>query len=839
MAKEGQPRISLCVIVKDEAERLRRMLDSTARWVDEIIVVDTGSTDETPKVAESFGARVYYHPWEHDFAKHRNQSISYATGDWILIMDADEVLDQETAPLMKPAAASAPEDVNCILFEMINELEGGVVSVVMHPRLFRNGVGFHYRGRVHNTPVYPGKAMPSRVRLFHYGYNLDPATMEAKHRRRLKMISEWIKAEPHSYLAHAYMAQTLVARPETRAECVEVALKALELGKAHKLPAVDLPRTYYPLICSLFYLGRYEEAERYAKECAQLVPFYPDPYYFLSWLYLKQERLEEACEAARKFVQLQDEAKEHPENFRFVENMTAGRVAEVAHRWVVAAARLGQSEQVYQAFDRVLKEDKDGQFVIFALQGLLGAELFSYARELAAKALEQRDDVARAKLVLKVAEAKLAEDQANEVRAEALEALAKGEHQRAADQLRKVVELSPLDEKAWSGLGMALGALGRREEAIACLIKGLNAHPGQPEAWAELARLLMDKGDYMSATLALGHYLTLRPEDAWAREQLAISRERIGGYPPTVLQSPPRLVVVLPEGMSTEVVRQAAPHLLVKRAWGEFVLEGQELAPPSLWATLYCGVGEDIHGLARAEITRDDPPHLGQTRVPSVWEILSRRWRVGVMSIPLGWPLPDVSGWAVAGYPAGLLEPALVNPPELATVLLEAGYRTAYTLTDFQDLTYPHNIDRSRPQEGRLYQEERNRLIAALRLPAVDVLVVGIRFLDYLQRCVPVYNPKIFDAYQQLYGWLELLVATLRPKGLVVASPYGYDRTRKPSEGGFYLVSWMRGEDMKARLSQLAPEILKFMGMDPSLLGRPRAEALQNAAGTHGAAATA
>ena len=102
------------------------------------MVVDTGSSDRTVEIAQGYGAGVYHHRWENDFAKHRNQSISYAVGEWILILDADEELDQQTAPLMRQAAVQVPADVGCIYFELFNRSPGGQGSMVPHPRLFRN-----------------------------------------------------------------------------------------------------------------------------------------------------------------------------------------------------------------------------------------------------------------------------------------------------------------------------------------------------------------------------------------------------------------------------------------------------------------------------------------------------------------------------------------------------------------------------------------------------------------------------------------------------------------------------------------------------------------------------
>lgn len=87
-----KPTLSLCMIVKDEEEHLAKCLHSVRPVVDEMIVVDTGSSDRTKVIAQVFGAQVFDYPWTGDFSTARNHSLSKASGDWILIMDADEVL---------------------------------------------------------------------------------------------------------------------------------------------------------------------------------------------------------------------------------------------------------------------------------------------------------------------------------------------------------------------------------------------------------------------------------------------------------------------------------------------------------------------------------------------------------------------------------------------------------------------------------------------------------------------------------------------------------------------------------------------------------------------------
>ncbi|MGH9426892.1 MAG: glycosyltransferase family 2 protein, partial [Terriglobia bacterium] len=92
-----RPKLSLCMIVKNEQRWLEDCLNSVKELVDEMIIVDTGSRDNTVEIAQRFGARLFDHPWSGDFSEARNHSLGSATGDWILVLDADEKLAQRDA----------------------------------------------------------------------------------------------------------------------------------------------------------------------------------------------------------------------------------------------------------------------------------------------------------------------------------------------------------------------------------------------------------------------------------------------------------------------------------------------------------------------------------------------------------------------------------------------------------------------------------------------------------------------------------------------------------------------------------------------------------------------
>ena len=113
-------KISAIYIAKNEAENIARSLESVKDSVDELILVDTGSSDDTVKIFESYGGRVYYQSWQDDFSAPRNLALSKATGDWVILLDADEYFTKDSQKNIVNAIKSAPRECDGILITLKN-----------------------------------------------------------------------------------------------------------------------------------------------------------------------------------------------------------------------------------------------------------------------------------------------------------------------------------------------------------------------------------------------------------------------------------------------------------------------------------------------------------------------------------------------------------------------------------------------------------------------------------------------------------------------------------------------------------------------------------------------
>lgn len=212
-------RISACLIVKNEAANLPRCLRSLQGLVDQVVVVDTGSTDESVAIAESFGATLGFFEWRNDFALARNAALDLATGDWVLWIDADEELDPVSATALKRAVVRP--HFGGFDIEIVNltddRPEGG--HILHYPmRLFRRDPRIRFSGAVHEQiqPSVAALGLPwarlEGARLIHHGYRPSALADGAKLTRTRTMLEEAVREHPRDgfqwfNLANAYLTE--------------------------------------------------------------------------------------------------------------------------------------------------------------------------------------------------------------------------------------------------------------------------------------------------------------------------------------------------------------------------------------------------------------------------------------------------------------------------------------------------------------------------------------------------------------------------------------------------------------------------------------------------------
>ncbi|MEZ6036277.1 MAG: glycosyltransferase [Planctomycetota bacterium] len=204
-----KPRISLCMIARNEERFLDGCLQRAKDAFDELILVDTGSTDRTVAIAESYGAKVLYQNWQDDFSKPRNLGLEAATGDWILVLDADEFLQPGACERIRELVED-PKTLG-VHMRFVNDYGNGKTIGVMMVRLFRNLPGIHYQNIIHEqvTPSLQAIGEPkglilrgSEIEVVHHGYSDEVMTSRDKTARNERLFQRQLQDTPDDIYNH-------------------------------------------------------------------------------------------------------------------------------------------------------------------------------------------------------------------------------------------------------------------------------------------------------------------------------------------------------------------------------------------------------------------------------------------------------------------------------------------------------------------------------------------------------------------------------------------------------------------------------------------------------------
>ena len=197
------PTISLCMIVKNEEMHIARCLDSVAKHVDEIIIVDTGSTDRTVEIASDYTTKVYSHPWTDDFSEARNYSFSKASMDYCMWMDADDILEKtETDKFLQLKQSLSPDtDIVMMKYNTAFDEAGIPLFSYFRERWIRNSSEYRWIGAVHEVIPPRGSVIYSDIAISHKKMNGGNPDRNLKIYR--KMLADGKTLEPRQQYYYA------------------------------------------------------------------------------------------------------------------------------------------------------------------------------------------------------------------------------------------------------------------------------------------------------------------------------------------------------------------------------------------------------------------------------------------------------------------------------------------------------------------------------------------------------------------------------------------------------------------------------------------------------------
>jgi glycosyltransferase involved in cell wall biosynthesis len=274
------------MIVKNEIKNLPRCLASVKPYVDEMIVVDTGSQDRTPEMAAEYGAKVSYFDWCDDFAAARNYAISQASSDWILMLDADEELVVESEDFLDQLTLYPNIVVYYLrLHDIPNELSERIAGNYV-VRLFRNSPEIKYVGRFHEYITYQNQGLNSnwssytdQLKITHYGYGKEQ--VKQKNISRNIPLLERIRQEEGLNLMLLYCLAEFYKHTQQSDKSKEIYAEALEGLRPH-LEYGDRPEPFCYIPTLIYELGKqlllekdYETTHLLCQRGLEWCPNYP------------------------------------------------------------------------------------------------------------------------------------------------------------------------------------------------------------------------------------------------------------------------------------------------------------------------------------------------------------------------------------------------------------------------------------------------------------------------------------------------------------------------------------------------------------------------------------
>ena len=531
-------RLSLCMIVRDSAGTLRPGLESIRPWVDEMVIVDTGSTDETPRIVEEFGGRLFHFPWCDDFSAARNESLRLARGDWIFWMDSDDTIPPECGRQLRALIDRAVEPDVLGYVMQVHCPGGGTdgdsesdVTVVDHVKLIRNRPDLRFEGRIHEQ-VLPairragGTVAWTELYVVHSGSDPSPEAQDRKRRRDLHLLHLELREQPeHPFtLFNLGMTYADAGRFEEAAEFLRRSIRHSNPDESH------LRKAYALLVYAEMRLGRREAALETCRRGRELFPADAELRFREGVLLHELGRLEEAVQSYRAVLANHEERHFSSidrglTGFKARQNLAVvytdlGDLERAEEEWREVTRAVPRYRPGWRGLGEVLIRAGRRREAMAVVEHCLGdPALRVEGRLLQGRLAMAAGDVAAARAEIEHA---VAEDPGNRAALEARCHLLfeHGPPAEAEAALRALIDRDPEDPSAHHNLGMLLLRLKRYDQAARAFRQALRHRADAPATYLHLGYALKESGRLPEAVAAWQQVLRLAPDDAAARAEL-------------------------------------------------------------------------------------------------------------------------------------------------------------------------------------------------------------------------------------------------------------------------------------------------------------------------------
>lgn len=487
--------LSLCMIVRDAERTLPACLTSIKPWVDEMVIVDTGSHDKTVDIAKSFGARVFEFAWPDSFAVARNESLRHARGEWLFWMDADDTISKSNGQQLRDLAYSTHADQILGVVMQVHcpgprDTNDESMTVVDHVKLIRNRPELRFEYRIHEQ-ILPairragGDVSWTQIHVVHSGADLTPEGRQRKWARDLRLLELELQDHPGHPFALFNLGMTLADMGKHAA-----AIDALAQSFAASAPGDShVPKLCALWIASLCALGDFEQAEERCATARQLFPQDPELLFRQASLHQRAGR---HVEAESLYLDL---VSSNGKQFQF-SSIDRGILGYKAHHNL---ALIYTNLQQLRDAERHWWSALDSEPKFLAAWRGLGENLIQQERFQAVESLcQQLGSLHKLPQEGVFLAAKMAK--------------ARGETAKATCLYRQALQAAPLDTEILRGWCQHVFHFGAAMDAAQALCRLTELEPNDPSAHHNLGIVYMRLGQPSKAEQSFARAIELRPE---------------------------------------------------------------------------------------------------------------------------------------------------------------------------------------------------------------------------------------------------------------------------------------------------------------------------------------
>lgn len=329
--------ISFCMIVKNEEEKIISCLQGLDQLVDEVLITDTGSTDQTIPLLQEFAKsfskpfKIYETVWDNNFSKARNESLKYASQNWIMVLDADDILQPESFSVIKEAVKK--EDSLAYFFQIRSYRTEKKYEITRLINLFRNRKDIFYEGIVHNQiigsitniiekePFWQLKIL-DQVIVNHYGYTKKTMISREKLKRSITLLEKALAEPDLTFEKELYYRIDLLKvrrniffnqnNGEDEIYLLEKEgedlLAQIKTQDKQKIGQQSINYILYLTLINIYIeMKKYYQAKKLIKEAMDYFPTAPALYYIIANIWMKERNFREAIPNLQRCLKFKED----------------------------------------------------------------------------------------------------------------------------------------------------------------------------------------------------------------------------------------------------------------------------------------------------------------------------------------------------------------------------------------------------------------------------------------------------------------------------------------------------------------------------------------------------